>query len=74
MNEALDAIRKDEGKKLEEQGQKLLKGFRFLLFMGKKKLRERPERIERLQALLVSNEILMKAWLLKKTGRTGFCH
>lgn len=69
MNEALDAIRKDEGKKLEEQGQKLLKGSRFLLFMGKKKLREKPERIERLQALLFSNEILMKAWLLKEIFR-----
>lgn len=67
MNEALDDIRKDEAQKLEEQGRKLLKGSRFLLFFGSKKFSEDPRRLVRLKTLLDGNVRLMQAWLLKES-------
>ena len=66
MNEALDDIRKDEAQKLEEQGRKLLKGSRFLLFFGSKKFSEDPRRLAKLKTLLEGNERLMQAWMLKE--------
>jgi transposase len=67
MNETIDDIRKDEATRLEREGRRLLKGQRFLLFMGAEKLGEKPERLAHLKKLLEENETLMQAWMLKES-------
>jgi transposase len=67
MNETIDDIRQDEAARLEQEGRRLLKGQRFLLFMGAEKLGEKPERLAQLKKLLQENETLMQAWMLKES-------
>jgi transposase len=66
MNDTLDKIRKHEATRLEQEGRKLLKGKRFLLFMGEAKLGEKPGRLARLKELLDQNQVLFQAWMLKE--------
>lgn len=67
MNETIDDIRKDEVARLELEGRRLLKGKRFLLFMGAEKLGEKLGRLAQLKELLEENESLMQAWMLKES-------
>ncbi len=69
MNDALDSIRKQDLKRLAEQGQKAVLGARYLLLTASEKLDEQPDRKARLDQLLAANELLHKAYLPKEDLR-----
>jgi len=69
MNRTIDAVRRSEQNRQEEEGKRFIKGSRYLLLYGKEKLAAKPERKERLDRLLEANEVLNKAYLLKEDLR-----
>ena len=70
MNQVVDQVRRDEQRRLEDEGKKTIKGARYLLLFGRDRLeREKPEKLGRLDALLAANETLHKAYLLKEDVR-----
>ncbi len=69
MNRTIDAVRRVEQNRQEEEGKRFIKGSRYLLLYGKEKLAAKPEKKERLERLLEANEVLNKAYLLKEELR-----
>ena len=67
MNKALDGIRKEQQKNLNQQEEKVLKGNRFLLLKNYENLE--PEFKNRLEAILEANDPLFKAYALKEQFR-----
>lgn len=69
MNEVLDEVRRSEQRRLEQQGQQVLKGGRYLLLGAKERIALQPRKQGRLAALLSLNETLHKVYLLKEDLR-----
>lgn len=69
MNDVVDKVRRDEQNRLEDEGNKIIKGSRYLLLRASEKLAETPEKQARLSALLAINEKLQGVYLLKEDLR-----
>lgn len=70
MNDTIDAIRRQEQRRLEGEDKRVLKGTRYLLLYGEEKLDEKsPDKIARLERVLEANELLQKAYVLKEQFR-----
>ena len=69
MNEVLTEVRRDEQRRLADEGKSAIKGSRYLLLMGQEKLEKEPEKKTRLDALLAANDTLHRAYLLKEDLR-----
>lgn len=70
MNDTIDAIRRQEQRRLKGEDKDVLKGTRYLLLYGKENLDEKsPENIARLDKVLEANELLQKAYILKEEFR-----
>jgi len=70
MNDTIDAIRRDEQRRLEGEDKDVIKGTRYLLLYGEEKLNEQsPEKLAKLDEVLEANETLQKAYVLKEKFR-----
>lgn len=70
MNDTVDAIRRHEQRRLEDEDKQVIKGTRYLLLYGEEKLNEpSPDKIARLEKVLEANERIQKAYLLKEEFR-----
>lgn len=67
MNKGIEEVRREQQVQLEEQGEKLLKGTRFLLLKNYEKLDE--EKQDRLQSLLQVNDPLFTIYTMKEQLR-----
>jgi len=70
MNDTIDAIRRDEQRRLEGEDKDVIKGTRYLLLYGEQKLNEQsPEKLAKLEEVLEANETLQTAYILKEKFR-----
>ena len=69
LNHVLDQVRALQQRRLQEQGQRVLKGGRYLLLAGSETLKQQPAKQRRLDALLALNGTLHKVYLLKEDFR-----
>ncbi|MFB6375767.1 MAG: ISL3 family transposase [Bradymonadaceae bacterium] len=70
MNDTVDAVRRQEQRRLEDEDKQVIKGTRYLLLYGEEKLNEQsPDKIARLKKVLEANELIQKAYLLKEEFR-----
>lgn len=69
MNDVLDEVRRREQQRLEGQGQRILKGGRYLLLGASERIQENPNKQSRLEALLAVNQTLHEVYLLKEDLR-----
>lgn len=67
LNEALDQVRRQEARRLEQAWQKLLKNQRWLLLRGQEKLT--PQQQNDLKVLCEQNVNLASAYILKEELR-----
>ena len=63
LNEALDAVRKDEWRGLDKRGRQAIKGLRWMLGMHARNRSKKQSRF--LNALRTSNRRIHRAWVLK---------
>ena len=63
LNEALDAVRKDEWRGLDKRGRQAIKGLRWMLGMQARNRSKKQSRF--LNALRTSNRRIHRAWVLK---------
>ena len=63
LNEALDAVRKDEWRGLDKRGRQAIKGLRWMLGMQARNRSQKQSRF--LNALRTSNRRIHRAWVLK---------
>ena len=63
LNEALDAVRKDEWRGLDKRGRQAIKGLRWMLGMHARHRSKKQSRF--LNALRTSNRRIHRAWVLK---------
>lgn len=70
MNDTVDAVRRQQQRRLEGEDKEVIKGSRYLLLHGEETLDEQsPERIAQLDEVLEANEPLQKAYVLKEKFR-----
>lgn len=69
LNDVLDQVRCLQQRRMQEQGQPVLKGGRYLLLAGSETVKQQPAKQRRLEALLALNSTLHKVYLLKEDFR-----
>lgn len=69
MNAVIDKVRRDEQKRLEDDGKTTIKGSRYLLLRSKETIEKMPEKKIKLDRLLEENKLLHQVYLLKEELR-----
>jgi transposase len=69
MNKVVEEVRREEQNRLEAEGQKTLKGARYLLLWAAERLAKDPDKKSRLDKMLAANDLLHKVYLLKEDLR-----